>query len=374
MDPRPDLARGTIGVLAIVTLIALTIWVLKPFLASTIWASMIAIATWPLMTRLQGWLWGSRAAATTVMTLALLLLLVVPLVLVIGTIAANADGLVKWAATLQSFTMPLPPEWLGRLPVVGEPIVEGWRRLANSRLADLATTAAPYVAAAIVWLAGALQGFGFLMLQFLLTVAIAGVMYAKGEHAGEALLKFGRRLAGDDGDRVIRLAGQAIRAVALGVVVTACVQAILAGLGLLLAGIPFAPVLTAITFVLCIAQLGPLLVLGPSIAWLFWSDATGTATLLLFWAALVTPLDNVMRPILMTKGADLPMLVMFSGVIGGLLAFGLIGIFVGPVVLAISYTLLGAWIAAVPTPPRDAIDRELPAPSWDAERRHTAAS
>jgi predicted PurR-regulated permease PerM len=161
-------------------------------------------------------------------------------------------------------------------------------------------------------------------------------------------LQFGRRLAGDQGDRVIRLAGQAIRAVALGVIVTACVQAALAGLGLLLAGIPFAPVLTAVTFVLCIAQIGPMLVLGPSVAWLFWSGATVPATLLSIWAVLVIAMDNILRPILMTKGANLPMLVMFTGVMGGLLAFGLIGIFVGPVVLAIGYTLLGAWIAATP--------------------------
>lgn len=357
MDPRPDLARNTIGVLIIVTLIALTIWVLQPFLASTIWAAMIVIATWPVMTTVQRWLWRSRAAATTVMTLALLLLLVVPLALVIATIVANADALVAWAATLNSVTMPQPPEWLTRVPVVGGPLVDGWRRLADSRLADLAVSVAPYVAAVIVWLASTMKGFALLTLQLLLTVAIAGVMYAKGEHAAEALLKFGRRLAGDDGDRVIRLAGQAIRAVALGVVLTACAQAALAGLGLLLAGIPFAPVLTALVFVLCIAQLGPLLVLGPSVAWLFWSGDAGTATLLLLWSVVVAPLDNVLRPVLMTKGVDLPMLLMFTGVIGGLLAFGLIGIFVGPVVLAIVYTLLGAWIAAAPHPPGEATDR-----------------
>ena len=143
MDTRSDLARNTIGVLIIATLIALTIWVLQPFLASTIWAAMIVIATWPVMTRVQHSLWNSRAAATTVMTLALLLLLVVPLALVIATIAANADGLVRWAATLNSFTMPPPPEWLARVPVVGAPIVEGWRRLAESRLAGLAASVAP---------------------------------------------------------------------------------------------------------------------------------------------------------------------------------------------------------------------------------------
>jgi predicted PurR-regulated permease PerM len=366
MEPRPDLARSTIGVLIIVALIGLTIWVLRPFLGSTIWAAMIVIATWPVMTRVQRWLRGSRAAATTVMTLALLLLLVVPLALVIATVAANADGLVAWAATLHSFAIPPPPEWLARVPVVGAPIVDGWRRLADSRLADLAASVAPYVAAVIVWLASTMKGFALLTLQLLLTVGIAAVMYAKGEQAAAALLAFGRRLAGDDGDRVIRLAGQAIRAVALGVVLTACAQAALAGLGLVLAGVPFAPVLTALAFVVCIAQIGPLLVLAPSVAWLFWSGATGTATTLLVWSLAIIPLDNILRPILMTKGANLPLLLMFSGVVGGLLAFGLIGIFVGPVVLAIVYTLLGAWMAAAPASAAESDRPLLPNASGDA--------
>jgi predicted PurR-regulated permease PerM len=360
MNPRPDLARNTIGVLMIVTLIAVSIQVLHPFLASTIWAAMIVIATWPVMTWVQRWLWRSRAAASAVMTLGLLLLLVVPLALVVATIASNADGLVAWAGSLHSFTMPPPPEWLARVPVIGTPMVEGWRRLANSAVADLVSSVAPYVAAAIIWLADTMKGFAVLTLQLLLTVGIAGVMYAKGEQLADALLKFGRRLAGDDGDRVIRLAGQAIRAVALGVVLTACLQAALAGLGLLLAGIPFAPVLAALAFVLCIAQIGPILVLGPSVAWLYWSGDTGTATMLLIWTLVVAPLDNIVRPVLMTKGADLPMLLMFAGVVGGLLAFGLIGIFVGPVVLAVVYTLLGAWIAAAPPPPADVIDGPAP--------------
>jgi predicted PurR-regulated permease PerM len=285
------------------------------------------------------------------MTVALLLVLIIPLALVIGTVVANADDLIQWAATLGTFTMPPPPEWLARLPIIGEPIVDGWNRVASSRLADLAASAAPYVAAAIIWVANTMRGVVFLLLQFLLTVVIAAVMYAKGEAAAGALLRFGRRLAGDNGDRVIRLAGQAIRGVALGVVVTAVAQATLAGIGLVVTGVPFAPLLAAVTFVLCIAQIGPILVLAPALVWLFWTGATGSATTLLVWTLVVLAMDNFLRPVLMTKGANLPMLLMFTGVIGGLLAFGLIGIFIGPVVLAVSYTLLGAWVASVPAPP-----------------------
>ena len=166
----------------------------------------------------------------------------------------------------------------------------------------------------------------------------------KGESAADGCVRFGRHLAGEPGDRVVRLAAQAIRGVALGVVVTALVQAALAGVGLALAGVPFAALLAVVAFVSCIAQLGPALVLVPSVAWLYWQGATGTATALLLWTLVVVTLDNVLRPFLMTKGANLPMLLMFAGVIGGLLAFGLIGIFVGPVVLAVSYTLLVAWM------------------------------
>ena len=348
-DKRQDIAGTTFSVLIIVTLIGLTIWVLRPFLGATIWAAMIVIATWPLMLRLQRWLGGSRAAATATMTVVLLLTVVLPLALVIGAIISNADGAIQWAATLRTVTMPAPPEWLARVPVIGEPIVDGWARLANSRMADVVASAAPYLAASVLWIANTMRGLAFLLLQFFLTVIIAAVMYMKGETAAGALLQFGRRLAGDHGDRVIRLAAQAIRGVALGVVVTAVAQATLAGLGLTIAGVPFAPLLAGVTFVLCIAQIGPVPVLVPALAWLFWIGATDRATMLLVSTVVVVGMDNFLRPFLMTKGANLPMLLMFTGVIGGLLAFGLIGIFVGPVVLAISYTLLGEWVA--PTRP-----------------------
>jgi predicted PurR-regulated permease PerM len=159
------------------------------------------------------------------------------------------------------------------------------------------------------------------------------------------VIRFGRRLASDRGERVVMLAGQAIRAVALGVVVTALVQTTLAGLGLAVAGIPFAALLTALILLLCIAQIGPVLVLAPAVVWLFWNDATGWGTALLVWTVVVGMLDNILRPILIRNGADLPMLLIFAGVIGGLIAFGIIGLFVAPVVLAVTYTLLKEWVA-----------------------------
>jgi predicted PurR-regulated permease PerM len=169
-------------------------------------------------------------------------------------------------------------------------------------------------------------------------------MYAGGESAAAWMKRFGHRLGGERGANAVVLAGQAIRGVALGVVVTAVVQSVLGGIGLAVAGVPMAPVLTALMFMLCIAQLGPILVLLPAVAWVYWSGDNTWGTILLVWTLAVGSLDNILRPYLIKKGADLPLLLIFAGVIGGMITLGLVGIFVGPVILAVAYTLIDAWV------------------------------
>jgi predicted PurR-regulated permease PerM len=180
--------------------------------------------------------------------------------------------------------------------------------------------------------------------QLLLTLVITVILYSHGETARNGLIRFGRRLAGDNGGHVVVLAGASIRAVALGVVVTALAQTVLGGLGMAIAGIPFAGLLTAVILLFCIAQVGPMIVLIPAVVWLFWDDQTGWGIALLVWSLVVGTMDNFLRPYLIRKGADLPLLLIFAGVIGGLIAFGIIGLFVGPVVLAVAYTLLVQWM------------------------------
>ncbi len=185
---------------------------------------------------------------------------------------------------------------------------------------------------------------GETFVQFLLTVAVAAVMYASGERAAATVIRFGRRLAGDRGEFAVRLAGQAIRSVALGVVVTAVAQSMLGGIGLAVAGVPFASLLTALMFILCLAQIGPGLVLIPAVVWMYYAGDALWATVLLVFTIVAGTMDNFLRPVLIRKGADLPLLLILAGVIGGLLATGLLGIFIGPTVLAVGYTLLNAWI------------------------------
>jgi predicted PurR-regulated permease PerM len=345
--PGREIARITLGVLFIGLLIAISLLVLQPFLGALVWATMIVVATWPMMLAVEARLGGRRWAAVLVMTAIILLLLVVPLTVAVLSIVENADTIVAWTQGLANATVPAPPQWVADLPLVGSNLAAEWAALAATSRDDLMTQVAPYMRSVIQWFAGRAGGVGLTLLHFLLTVVMTAILYANGEAAALSARRFGRRLADDRGESSVVLAGQAIRAVALGIVVTAIAQSIAAGVGLALSGVPYATVLTAVTFVLCIAQLPPLLVLLPAVGWLYWSDHTLWGTVLLVWSLPVAVMDNVMRPVLIKRGADLPLLLIFAGVIGGLISFGIIGLFVGPVVLAVTYRLLESWIADV---------------------------
>jgi predicted PurR-regulated permease PerM len=343
-ERQRDITRGVLAVLFIVALIGSSMWILRPFLGAIVWAGTIVVATWPLMISLQARLWNKRALAVAVMTVLLLCLLVIPLIFAIGTIVANVDEMLLWARSLATFKAPPPPAWVADLPLIGQRAVELWNRVAGEGMQEFAVRAAPYAAGFIGWFVGQIGNVGILFVEFLLTVVLAATLYGNGERATKRLVRFGQRLAGAGGENAVWLAGQTIRGVALGVVVTALAQTALGGVGLVLAGVPFAAILTLVMFLLCIAQIGVVLVLAGAVAWLYWTGHSGAGTFMLVWSIVVGGMDNFLRPILIRRGADLPLLLVFAGVIGGLLAFGLIGIFIGPVVLAVADKLLNAWI------------------------------
>jgi predicted PurR-regulated permease PerM len=338
-----DLPRTVLVVLLIAVLILASFWILRPFLLSTIWAMMIVIATWPMMLRLQLWV-RRRALAVTIMSLAMLVVFIAPVVLMIQTLADHSDTIAGWVKVLATSPIPPPPAWVHDIPLVGDEIASAWSTVADAGKGELASRVVPYADDAAKWLARAAGSVGLLVVQLLLTLVISVILYSNGEAARSVLIGFGRRLAGDNGERVVVLAGAAIRAVAFGVVGTALAQTLLAGIGLAVASVPFAGLLTAVILLFCIAQVGPMVVLIPAVIWVFWSGHSGWGVALLVWSIIVGTMDNVLRPFLIRKGADLPLLLIFAGVLGGLIAFGIIGLFVGPVVLAIAYTLLTQWL------------------------------
>jgi predicted PurR-regulated permease PerM len=350
MGEQPlDLPRTVLALLFMGALIAATFWVLRPFLTASIWAAMLVVATWPLMLRIQATLWGRRWLAVIVMTLLLLLLLFVPLLAAIGSMVSYAEVIASWARSLTSLTIPPLPGWMSRLPIVGPRLAEAWREFTASGGSELSARIGPFAVTALRWFLTHIGDFGITFVEFMLTILVAAILYSSGETVAAAVRRFARRIGGHRGEHSVVLAGQAIRGVALGVVVTALVQTLLGGSGLLVAGVPFTAVLTAVMFILTVAQIGPLPVMLPAVGWLYWMGESGWATGLLVWSFVpVATIDTVLRPFLIRRGADLPLLLILAGVIGGLISFGAIGIFVGPVVLAVTYELLKAWVGDEP--------------------------
>jgi len=339
-----DITHTTLSVLSIGVLIVSSFWVLRPFLFSIIWAGLIVIATWPILEKLEARFTKKRGLAVALITLTLLLMVLIPITLAIVTIVGNASTISEKVHSLSTISLPAPPDWLKGIPAIGEKVAAKWSQFAALSPDERSVKVVPYVQKAFSWFVAKAGSIGMTMLNFLLTVIIAAILYAKGEVVRNGILSFARRLAGAPGEEVAILAGKAVRGVMLGVVVTALIQAAVSGIGLFITGVPEAGLLTAVVFMLCLAQIGPVLVLVPSIIWLYCSGQPVWGTVLIVISVIAVTLDNVIRPFLIKKGADLPLVLIFSGVIGGLIAFGIIGLFIGPVVLAVTHTLLKAWV------------------------------
>ena len=343
-----DITRIVLWVVVIGMLLAGSFLTLLPFLSGLIWATTIAVATWPALMRLERVLWGRRSLAVAAMTLLVAIAFMLPFAVAISTLV---DAATRSPAVMNDFLargLGPPPGWIADIPIVGRRLMEQWQTIAAGGPGALAAAVQPYAISAAGWALAATGGFGRTIVLVLVTLILVPILYAQGETAARGALAFAHRLGGDTGERTLRLAGQAVRSVALGVVVTAVVQSLLAGVGLWACGVPHAGLLAALAFIFGIAQVGPMPVLLPSIAWLYWTGSTGWAIALLIWSLPVGALDNVLRPILIRRGVQLPMLLIIGGVIGGLISFGVVGLFVGPVVLAATFTLAKEWVARAP--------------------------
>ncbi len=338
-----DPAHTALAVLFVLVLLAVSLVILRPFLLALLWSSMIVVATWPVLVRLQARLGQRRWVAASLMTCILLLAFVLPLCFVVVTLASNAERLAGWAQSIRHARLPPPPAALDKLPGIGAAVGARWREAAAIGPEQLAQRLQPRARNAARWLVSQVGGLGLLALHMLLTVLLSAVLYARGELAAAGARHFCRRLFGARGDELLRVARDAIRGVAIGVVLTAIIAGVLSGIGLALAGVPFAGILTALIIALGIVQIGPNLPLYGCVAWLYWNGSAVSGTFLLGWTLVVQILGKIGRPILIQRVGKLPLLLVFAGVAGGMLAFGLVGVFVGPVVLAVTYHYLVSW-------------------------------
>ncbi len=344
-NPRtPDVVRTTLAVLFIALLLIASFWIIRPFLTSFIWSVMIVVATWPVLLWFQARLGNSRGAAVAVMCVLILMVVIVPALLAVLTIIAKGDDIARGIRALADLRLPPPPDWVAKIPLAGHKIADAWQRFIALSQEELATKLAPFARTGIRWFVSQAGSVAMMIVQFLLIVIISAILYAKGETASAGVRSFALRLAGRHGEEAAILAGKAVRGVALGVVVTAIIQSFIAGLGLIVTGVPLPALLTAVMFVLCLAQIGPALVMIPTVIWLYWAHGALWGSVLLFFAVVAQAIDNFIRPVLIRKGVDLSLVLIILGVIGGLVGFGIMGLFIGPVVLAVAYTLLKVWV------------------------------
>lgn len=337
----------TLRVGLLLALVGWCVWLMLPFIEPLVWGTIIAIAVHPGYESLSARLGHrSRLAAVIVTVLGLLILsgpLSVLTMSLIDTVGAMAGRLGV------DVSIPPPPARLKDIPLIGEPVAQLWT-LASVNLGAALAQVGPQLRIVAGWLLAAVADAGFSLVKFVIAIIIAGVLLAHSRRAAAAAHALADRLVGKRGPQFADLAEQTIRNVTRGLLGTALVQSMLAGLGLLMAGVPGAAFLALIVFLLCVVQIGPVLVMLPALVWTFFNATTPVFVLLLVWSLFVGTLDNFLRPYLMSRGSSVPMIIILIGVIGGLLAHGLIGLFIGPIVLALGYELLRAWVIH---PPRE---------------------
>jgi predicted PurR-regulated permease PerM len=343
-ERRSQLISNAIVLGCVAALLWGVLVVLSPFLSAIIWAAIIVVATWPMMLRVQRMIGGHRGLAAAAMSSGLVVAVVGPVALLLGTLVTRLPELRDLGARVFAGPWPLPPLWLERMPY-GTQLSEQWQQAAAQSPEYWAGVVKPYLTRVAVWLSQHVGTLGSVTVEFLLTLILVVVFYLNGEALAKWTLRLAKRVGGARGVESAVLAGQAMRAIAAGVVLTALVEAVLSGFGLWLVGIPAAGVLTSIMFMLCVMQIGPMPVLVPAVLWMLFEHELGWGIALAVWAVIMSIGDGIMRPWLIQRGAKLPFMLVVVGVIGGLLAFGVTGIFVGPMLLAVVQRLLERWMS-----------------------------
>jgi predicted PurR-regulated permease PerM len=328
-----------VGVLFL--LVMACFYVLMPFLPMIAWGIIIAIAIYPGYRRLHTFFGGKRILSSAICTVLLLAAVIVPIVLLGGTLV---DGIQTLTSRVKEGTqiIPPPPAGIESWPVVGVPLREIWS-LASTNLSAALRTLAPHIKAWIPGVITASAGIGIAVLQLAFSIIIAGIILANAPGASQTAVALANRLFGQKGPDFIQLAESTVRSVTSGIIGVAVIQSVFAGIGFLVFSLPGAGLWAVIFFAAALFQVGALLLL-PAVIYMFAIASTTKAVMFLVWCVIVASLDNVLKPLLLGRGVAVPVAVVFLGAIGGFLALGIMGLFVGAVVLAVGYKLFSAWL------------------------------
>ena len=321
----------------LLALLGACLWVMAPFASALFWAAVLAFASWPVMRWLTRWLNGNSTLAATLLTFGWMVLVAVPLIWLGLNIADQIREVNVLLHNLQVEGLPDPPGWLEELPLIGDSLLELWYTVDEQGTAFFATIR-PYIGQVGNWLLmrSARIGGGMLELVFF--------FYRDGPKLAAFVHSLLHRLIGGRADHYLELVAGTVQRVVNGVIGTAAAQAILAYIGFSIAGVPGALLLGLMTFAFSFLMVPPL-IWGPATAWLVWQGQYGMAVFLGIWGMfIISGVDNVLKPYLISRGGNLPLVVVLLGVFGGVLAFGFMGLFLGPTLLAVAYSLLGDWV------------------------------
>ncbi len=322
-----------------------TVWVLAPFLAALLFAAILCLTTWPLFAWLEGRLKGRTTLAALLATLVLAMIVLGPMSYLAATIADGVAQLIGLLRPWFESAEHAPPDWLVTLPLIGEPLDTYWRKLAASQT-ELTNLGKQLFDPTRKFLTSAATLIGQGLLELTLVVFIAFFFYRDGHKLATHLARLAGKIGGTLGERMLQLARNTIMGVMIGIVGTAAAQSLVALVGFLIAGVPAALLLAAATFFLSMVPVGPPLIWGGAAWWLYSQGETGWAIFMIVWGiAVVSSVDNFLKPILISRTSSLPILLVALGVFGGVLAFGFVGIFLGPVILALALTLVEGWSA-----------------------------
>jgi predicted PurR-regulated permease PerM len=317
--------------------------VLRPFLTALLWAFILSFATWPIYTWIDRMLGGRKGLAAMLTTLLLALVVLLPLVIAGSSLTDEFAQAVVWVRNVLQDGPPDPPTWVASIPLAGDYIHRYWSGIAHNS-SQLLSESGKYLLPASEWLFSGAKTVGQGTLQLALSLFISYFFYRDGSEGVKRLNTIAVRLWGDRALRLIDVAANTMQGVIYGILGTGIVQAILAGFGLWLAGVPAAFLLGLATFVLSLVPVGPPLVWIPASLWLFYSGSTGWAIFLFLWGALaVGSADNIIKPYFISRGADLPFILVFLGALGGVISFGFLGLFLGPTLLAVGYNIIRDW-------------------------------
>ena len=333
------LGIGTLAALVIGCLV-----VMAPFVTALLMAAILTYSTWPLYVRLRKTVGGRRNLAAGLMMLAACLILIAPFVFVAFSLADSASELVDAVRKAFENGPPSLPEWITSLPLVGESLKTYWRNWSHDGgrlLEDLKGLISP--ARAVLVAGGGILFAG--LLQLGLAVLVAFFLYRDGEAAAGRIMRIASRIGGARGRHLLDIAGSTVVSVVYGILGTALAQGVVAGIGFLIAGVPGAALLGLATFFLSVVPVGPPLIWIPAVIWLFVQGSTGWAIFMGLWGVLaISMVDNVLKPMIISHGSNLPFMLVLLGVLGGAAAFGFVGIFLGPTLLAVGYRMVDEWV------------------------------